>query len=73
MSRIILTFDAIFVVNNQVKAGKLGVVQALLQALDLHKANAEVARPVVGALSHICGNGINLRYSSMVSICVIVR
>ena len=43
---------------NKVKAGKLQVMEALLETLSLHKANAEVARQVAGAMQNICVNGI---------------
>ena len=48
--------------ENQVKAGQLGVMEALLEALSLHKANAEFAASVAGAIANICGNnGIDQR------------
>ena len=43
-----------FADENQVKAGQLGVMEALLEALSLHKANAEVAREVATAISKMC-------------------
>ena len=49
--------------ENQVKAGQLGAMEALLEALRLHKANAEVAREVAGAIWTICvNNGIDHLY-----------
>ena len=44
--------------DNQVKAGQLRVMEAFLEVLSLHKANAEVARRVAGAMSKICKIGI---------------
>ena len=46
------------VADNKVKAGQLQVMEALLETLSLHKANAEVARQVAGAMQNICVNGI---------------
>ena len=49
-----------FADENQVKAGQLGAMEALLDALSLHKANAEVAREVATAFANICReNGID--------------
>ena len=47
-----------FAGENQVKAGQLGVLEALLEALSLHKANAEVALEVAGAIRNMCLKGI---------------
>ena len=47
------------------KAGQLGVMEALLKALCLHKANADVAREISGALANICVNGIHQRHRSL--------
>ena len=49
-----------FVAQNQVKAGQLGVI---LEALSVHKANAEVAASVAGAIRNICRNGIDQQSS----------
>ena len=51
-----------FADENRIKAGQLGAMEALLEALSLHKANAEVAREVAYALTYICANGIDQRY-----------
>ena len=63
LSRMPLTFCD-FTVDNRVKAGQLGVMEALLEALSLHKANAEVANIVAGAIGNICNsNGIDQRHA----------
>ena len=51
-------FRSNFADENQVKAGQLGVLEALVEALSLHKANAEVASWVACAIRNICLNGI---------------
>ena len=60
--------------DNQVKAGQLKVMEALLEALSLHKANAEVARVVAAAMRYICVNGILSELyiidTALVNICV---
>ena len=43
-----------FADENHAKAGQLRVMQALLEALSVHKANAEVARLVAFAIVNIC-------------------
>ena len=53
-----------FAAENQVQAGVF--MKALLEALNLHKANAEVARDVAGAIWHICLNGIDQRFLCLV-------
>ena len=40
--------------ENQKKAGQLGAMEALLEALILHRMNAEVAREVAGAIRNVC-------------------
>ena len=47
-----------FAGENRVKAGQLPVMEALVEALSLHKANAEVASWVACAIRNICLNGI---------------
>ena len=47
-------FKLQFADENKVKAGQLGVMEAVLEALSLHKANAEVAAPVAKAIGVIC-------------------
>ena len=47
-----------FAGENQVKAGQLGFLETLVEALSLHKANAEVAILVAGAIRNICLKGI---------------
>ena len=55
-----------FLGENQVKAVQLGVMEELLEALILHKANAGVARSVAGAIWTICvNNGNDQRYYSL--------
>ena len=54
-----------FTAKNKVKACQLGVMEALLDALSLHKANAEVARELSRALANICYDGIDQRLRSL--------
>ena len=55
-----------FAAENQVKAGQLRVMEALLESLSLHKANAQVAEYVACAMGNICGNnGIDQRFRSL--------
>ena len=54
-----------FAGKNQVKAGQLGAMEALLESLSLHKANAEVALEVAGAIRNICEIGIYQRKRSL--------
>ena len=58
-----------FADENAAKAGQLGVMEALLEALSLHKVNAEFAASVAFALGNICKNGID-QQSSIVYLCV---
>ena len=53
-----------FADENKSKAGQLGVMEALLEALSLHKANAEVAASVAAAIRNICWHfGTDQSYS----------
>ena len=55
-----------FAAENQVKAGQLRVMEALLEALSLHKANAQVADRVAFAMGNVCANnGIDERLRSL--------
>ena len=55
-----------FAAENRVKAGQLHVMEALLEVLSLHKANADISRPVAGAIRNICWhNGTAQRYSAL--------
>ena len=40
-----------------VQAGQLGVMEALLECLTLHKGNENVVESVAGAFTNICVNG----------------
>ena len=51
------------------KAGQLGVMEALLDALSLHKANSEVSREFSRAIANICYYGIDQRHRSLSSNC----
>ena len=51
-----------FADENQVKAGQLGVMEALLEALSVHTRTSEVSHWIAGALGNICENGIDQRY-----------
>jgi hypothetical protein len=47
-----------FTAENQIKAGQLNVMQALLEVMLVHKADANVAQYAAGALRSICANGV---------------
>ena len=54
-------FSVIFLSDeNQIKAGQLNVMQALVEMMTVHKANAAVAQQAAGALRNICVNGVVL-------------
>jgi hypothetical protein len=44
--------------ENQIKAGQLNVIQALVEVMLVHKADAVVAQEAAGALFNICVNGL---------------
>ena len=44
--------------ENEIKAGKLNVMQALVEVMLVHKADAGVAANAAGALGNICVNGV---------------
>ena len=45
--------------ENQIKAGQLNVIQALLEMIIVHKAHAGVVDKAADALHYICKNGFN--------------
>ena len=54
-------FSVIFLsAENQIKAGQLNVMQALVEVMLVHKADAAVAQYCAGALLKICLNGVLL-------------
>ena len=53
-----------FAALNQVQTEKLQVMEALLEALSLHKAKSEVAREVAGAIWTICVSNGNYQHYS---------
>ena len=44
--------------ENQLKAGQLNVMQALVEVMLVHKADAKVAETAAAALHNICYNGV---------------
>ena len=44
--------------ENQIKAGQLNVIQALVEVMLVHKAYAKVAKSAVDALNIICFDGV---------------
>ena len=47
-----------FTAENKRKAGQLNVMQALLDVMLVHKADANVAQQAAGAMLNICANGV---------------
>ena len=45
--------------GNQIQAGQLNVIQALLEVMLVHKADAKVVEKAAYALHQICKNGLN--------------
>ena len=52
-----MAFLLCFSGENKIKAGKLNVMQALLDVMHQHKSDPRVAEDVAGALRNICVNG----------------
>ena len=49
----------IVLAENQIKAGQLNVIQALMEVMTVHKANANISEKAAFALGSICcKNGV---------------
>ena len=57
MVYIQIAFLLYFSAENQIKAGQLNVMQALVDVMLQHKADPRVAENVADALGNICDNG----------------
>ena len=64
---MVLTFCCNFADENAAKAGKLGVMEALLEALSFHEANVPVIQIVSGAIRDISENGANFFFLFLVN------
>ena len=59
IGNIDINFVVFFVsAENQIKAGQLNVMQALVEVMLVHKADANVAENAAAALYNICLNGV---------------
>ena len=55
--------------KNQIKAGQLNVIQLLVDAMTVHKADARVASQAAAALGNICGdNGVLTSYYTCICV-----